>query len=163
MNTVLSVQASVLHAIESSNHSVSNHPPSSPCDSLVLRTTGLTAATLLPKIAPTGDGVIWASPLGGRLATTTGRIEFVIILRTNCSPPVASHPASRRRSYVRLQSSDQTLTRTLTSRIRSTRTRTPHRAPLGGAGDFALRHVSSHAAPHRARLGGSNDSPRWTS
>jgi hypothetical protein len=31
-----------------------------------------------------------------------GRIEFVI-LRTGRSPPVAPHPASRRRSYVRLQ------------------------------------------------------------
>jgi hypothetical protein len=48
----------------------------------------------------------WASPLVGRFATTTSRIEFVI-LRTSCSPPVASHPVSRRRSYVRLQSSDQ--------------------------------------------------------
>ena len=31
----------------------------------------------------------------------TGRIVFVI-LRTACSPPVAPHPASRRRSYLRL-------------------------------------------------------------
>ena len=34
--------------------------------------------------------------------TLTGRIEFVI-LRMDRSPPVAPHPASRRRSYVRLQ------------------------------------------------------------
>jgi hypothetical protein len=59
-------------------------------------------------------GVSWASPFPSRLATTTGRIEFVM-LRTSRSPPVASHPASRRRSYVRLQSSNPTSTRTCTS------------------------------------------------
>src|SRR4030042_6886213 len=36
-----------------------------------------------------------------RLATPQGRILFVI-LRTACPPPVALHPASRRRSYLRL-------------------------------------------------------------
>src|SRR4030042_4633501 len=36
-----------------------------------------------------------------RLATPQGRIVFVI-LRTACPPPVALHPASRRRSYLRL-------------------------------------------------------------
>jgi hypothetical protein len=50
---------------------------------------------------------IEASPLGGRLAATDGRIEFVI-LRTGRSPPGALHPASRRRSSGRLQ--DQTRT-----------------------------------------------------
>ena len=35
-----------------------------------------------------------------------GRIEFVI-LRTGRSPPVASHPASRRRSYSRLQAGER--------------------------------------------------------
>jgi hypothetical protein len=48
----------------------------------------------------------WASPVPSRLATTTGRIEFLIV-RTARSPPVASHPSLRRRSYFRLQSSDQ--------------------------------------------------------
>ncbi len=43
-----------------------------------------------------------ASPLDRRLARRYGRIEFVI-LRMALSPPVASHPASRRRSYIRLQ------------------------------------------------------------
>ena len=58
---------------------------------------------------PFGDpGVTWASPLPSGLATTTSRIEFVI-LRTSRSPPVALHPLSRGRSYFRLQSSDQTL------------------------------------------------------
>jgi hypothetical protein len=57
-------------------------------------------------ISPRPRRVIWASPLAGWLATTPGRIEFVI-LRTSRSPPVALHLASRRRSYVRLQSSDK--------------------------------------------------------
>ena len=37
---------------------------------------------------------------------TQGRIEFVI-LRTGRSPPVASHPASRRRGYSRLQAGER--------------------------------------------------------
>ena len=40
---------------------------------------------------------------GRRLAAALRRIEFVI-LRTDNSPPVALHPASRRRSYLRLRS-----------------------------------------------------------
>jgi len=39
-----------------------------------------------------------------RLAAPQGRIVFVI-LRTACSPPVAPHPASQRRSYLRLPES----------------------------------------------------------
>ncbi len=42
-----------------------------------------------------------ASPCMRRLAAPQGRIVFVI-LRTACSPPVALHPASQRRSYLRL-------------------------------------------------------------
>jgi len=42
-----------------------------------------------------------ASPWMRRLAAPQGRIVFVI-LRTACSPPVALHPASQRRSYLRL-------------------------------------------------------------
>ena len=42
-----------------------------------------------------------ASPCMRRLAAPQGRIVFVI-LRTACSPPVAPHPASQRRSYLRL-------------------------------------------------------------
>jgi len=49
---------------------------------------------------------VWASPFTSRLATAPGRIEFVI-LRTTRSPPVAPHPASRRRSYVRLQTGER--------------------------------------------------------
>jgi hypothetical protein len=53
-------------------------------------------------------------PLARRLATTSGRIEFVIILRTSSSPLVALHPLSRGRSYFRLRSSNPTSTRTFT-------------------------------------------------
>ena len=67
--------------------------------------------------------VTWASPLGSRLATTTGRIEFVI-LRTGRSPPVALHLLSRERSYHRLQNPNLTLTRTFTSRIQRAHRRT---------------------------------------
>ncbi len=46
-----------------------------------------------------------ASPYLRRLAPYESRIEFnhFVNLRTGCSPSVASHPASRRRSYGRLQ------------------------------------------------------------
>ena len=59
-----------------------------------------TAAPLFP-----GRSVNWASPLTRGLATTTGRNRFVI-LRTGRSPPVALHPASRRRSYLWLRGAD---------------------------------------------------------
>ena len=45
---------------------------------------------------------VWDSSFASRLSGQSGRIEFVN-LRTARSPPVALHPASRRRSYVRLQ------------------------------------------------------------
>ena len=73
---------------------------------------------------PRGTLASWASPLSSRLATTTGRIEFVVILRTDRSPPVALHPASRRRSYVRLQCSNPTLTGTCTPPIQHHHKRT---------------------------------------
>jgi hypothetical protein len=75
-------------------------------------------------VSPRPRRVIWASPFPSRLATTPDRIEFVMILRTSRSPPVALHLASRRRSYVQLQGSDSTLTRTCTSLVRSTYKRT---------------------------------------
>src|SRR5208282_2639162 len=56
-----------------------------------------------------GELASWASPLGYRLATATGRIEFAVadchqpLLRTGRSPPVALHPSLRRRSYLRLR------------------------------------------------------------
>jgi hypothetical protein len=56
---------------------------------------------------PSGTGASWASPFPSRLATVSGRIEFVF-LSTNGSSPVALHPASRRRSYFRLSGPDLT-------------------------------------------------------
>ena len=67
--------------------------------------------------------VTWASPLASRLATTTGRIEFVL-LRTGHSPPVALHLLSRERSYLRLQSTDHTLAGTSTPLIQRAHRRT---------------------------------------
>jgi hypothetical protein len=49
---------------------------------------------------------VQASPFARRLAEASSRIEFVI-LRTGRSPPVAPHPASRRRSYFRLQAGER--------------------------------------------------------
>ena len=54
---------------------------------------------------------------------TPGRNGFVI-LRTGRSPPVALHPASRRRSYSRLQVCSVILERTYTSLIKCARRRT---------------------------------------
>ena len=54
-----------------------------------------------PSASPP-QGRVWASPLCRRLARRYGRIEFLIV-RMARSPPVALHPASRRRSYNRLQ------------------------------------------------------------
>ena len=99
-----------------SGHSVSNHPLSSSKFGLVsLR--DLPSSRIHHPTHPLGrvpHDVTWASPLASRLTTTTGRIEFVS-LRTNHSPPVAPHPVSRRRSFVRIQSSNPTLMRTRTS------------------------------------------------
>ena len=91
--------------IKPSHRSASNHLLSSPGSSLV-SIPELTARSA-DRIPCEDLGVVWASPLSRRLATTTGRIEFVI-LRTSGSPPVALHPLSRGRSYFRLQGSDQT-------------------------------------------------------
>ena len=99
-----------------SGHSVSNHPLSSSKFGLVsLR--DLPSNRIRHPTHPLGrvpHDVNWASPLASRLTTTTGRIEFVS-LRTNHSPPDAPHPVSRRRSFVRIQSSNLTLMRTRTS------------------------------------------------
>jgi hypothetical protein len=123
MNSVLSVQVSLL--------TVLNLPiilsPATCCRSrgLVWFLPGTYRATWpLDHSHPCGTTASWASPLSSRLATTTGRIEFVVILRTDRSPPVALHLASRRRSYVRLQCSNPTLTGTCTPPIQHHRKRT---------------------------------------
>jgi hypothetical protein len=66
------------------------------------------------------------SPRKGRLATALRRIRFVI-LRTAGSPPVAPHPASRRRSYPRLRSPRPAPARTCT-----VLTKRPHRRTFPG-------------------------------
>jgi len=53
------------------------------------------------------------SPWNRKLVAAPRRIEFVC-LRTDLSPPVAPHPASRRRSYLWLRSLWHTPTRTFT-------------------------------------------------
>jgi hypothetical protein len=66
-----------------------------------------------PRYAPTrrfrshlsACGMFQASPRMSRLAATCRRIGFVI-LRAAFSPPIAPHPASQRRSYLRLHSCD---------------------------------------------------------
>jgi len=69
------------------------------------RPHGLGPPLVLPLVSRRSRSVR-ASPFPSRLATTSGRFGFVI-LRTGCSPPVASHPASRRRSYVRLSAGER--------------------------------------------------------
>ena len=49
---------------------------------------------------------VQASPFGRRLAGSGSRIEFAL-LRMNRSPPVAPHPASRRRSYSRFHAGER--------------------------------------------------------
>ena len=50
---------------------------------------------------------VWVSPVGRRLTATSGRIAFVIILRTDGSPRVALDSASRRRRYLQLQAGER--------------------------------------------------------
>jgi hypothetical protein len=88
---------------QTSNRSVSNHPTDflrrfPPCSSAKDSTT--------PLLFTRGYLGLWGRS-GLRLSLAgspivSGRIEFVIILRTGCSPLVAPHPALRRRSYVQL-------------------------------------------------------------
>jgi hypothetical protein len=68
-------------------------------------------------------GDVWASPLARGLATTAGRIAFVI-LRTGCSRRVAFPLLSRERSYPSLQSTGPALARTCTSLIQRAHRRT---------------------------------------
>lgn len=76
MNTVLSARVALLHAIEPSDHSVSNHP-------LPLSKSGLVSIRDLPCDTAhtvrilTDHCVNWASPVTNRLAATASCIEFV--------------------------------------------------------------------------------------
>jgi hypothetical protein len=59
---------------------------------------------------------VWTSPLMSKLVATYGRNVFAL-LRTASSPPVALHPASRRRSYLWLSGVGISRERTCTSQI----------------------------------------------
>ncbi len=87
-----------------------------------------------------------------RLAITPRRIEFVI-LRTASSPPVAPHPASQRRSYLRLRGSGFPRSRTFTLLNKRLHGRTPER-PLGAAGVLRRR------PRNRSNPGAGRDSDR---
>jgi hypothetical protein len=87
----------------------------------------------LPRLSPgqTSAGrwdrrhAVRGSPLASRLPDRLGRIRFVI-LRTGRSPPVASHPSSRRRSYCRLQVRNVNLVGTSTPPINRLQRRTSY-------------------------------------
>ena len=85
-------------------------------------------------------GCFQASPRMSRLATDLRRIRFVI-LQTAGSPPVAPHPASRRRSYLQLRSQRPAPARTctvLTKRPHGAHSCPRKRAPRANAPDAAL-------------------------
>ena len=105
-------QVSLLHGVKPSDRSVSNHPWPSSGSRSAFDLRGLPPDPSHDGRALRGQAY-WASPFTSRLATTRSRIEFVI-LRTSRSPPIAPHPVLRRRSYLRLQSPDQTLAGTST-------------------------------------------------
>ena len=101
----LDVQVSLLHVPNLPDHSVPNHP-ASPVVALPRYVLSL-SATDLPVAFQRSSRAYF--PHGSRLRhwlagspKRHGRNGFVI-LRTGRSPPVALHPASRRRSYSRLQ------------------------------------------------------------
>ncbi len=112
-------------------HSVSNHPRSLevafPLSAILAPFIGF-PRRLWMRPRPCADlsapqVFSQASPLASRLAGPSGRIEFVL-LRTGRSPSVASHPASRRRSYGRLQNYDAILEWTRTTLTSYARRRT---------------------------------------
>ncbi len=84
----------------------------------------------LPRLSP-GQTVgrrdcrraVGGSTFASRLPDRLGRNRFVI-LRTGRSPPVASHPASRRRSYFQLQVCNVNLAGTCTLQIKRLQRRT---------------------------------------
>ena len=88
---------------------------------------------------------VGGSPLASRLPDRLGRIRFVI-LRTGHSPPVASHPSSRRRSYFRLQVRNANLVGTRTPPIKRFQRRTGSvRRPATTVGwDKRMRSPTTH-------------------
>ena len=102
---------------------------------------------------------VQASPLASRLADGQGRNGFVI-LRTGLSPPVALHPASRRRSYIRLQAGECLPEEDLhlSERVRS-QAHKPRAAPwVRGS---PLYPVRPEGPRYRARMRRSVVAPPW--
>src|SRR5450432_1146329 len=120
MNTVCHPTGLLASRIESSHHSVSNHPPSPSGDTDWFLLQGLPSRKFSDlshphgRVPPTSVGL--RLQLAGSPRLKIGRIEFVL-LRTDGSPSVAPHPASQRRSNRRIQAPIQSLTRTSTSLI----------------------------------------------
>ena len=125
MNATLTGWISLLHVVEPSVRSVSNHL-SSPWGQCLFSAVRLTAEHGRCRLHRSRDQ--WRQSgftLTRGLAATTGRIEFVIILRTKRSCRIALHPLSRGRSYRPLQGLDITaLARTCTLPIQRAHRRT---------------------------------------
>jgi len=81
-----------------SNHSVVKHP--------MHPAVALTRYPSARQTSPSTIDGVRTSLLSSALVNTLGRITFVI-LRTGCSFSVALHPASRRRSYLQLQTGER--------------------------------------------------------
>ena len=81
-------QVSLIHVTRPSRPSASNHlcTPRGRFRTLPFNSTGFPLTR------------VWVSPFTRRLTSCTGRIEFLVV-RMSGSPPVAPHPALRRRSY----------------------------------------------------------------
>ena len=83
------------------------------------------SVTLSQPYLPSGH--VWVSPWVRRLTATPGRIVFAL-LRIACSPQVAPHPSSQRRSYFRLPGTGISRRRTFASQIAPAPRRTdPHK------------------------------------
>jgi hypothetical protein len=105
MNSVsLSPEVSLIHASGLLNHSVSKHLVGPDRRFITLPLSAIDFRSYRLRLC------YW---LAGS-PNLPGCIEFVI-LRTDRSPPVAPHPASRRRSYIRLQAAERMLEMTFTS------------------------------------------------
>jgi hypothetical protein len=131
MNTVCNPTGLPASRIESSHHSVSNHLLSSPKTWVGFRLRGLPLRSIFTSIAPTGQGSAqrhlgFAFDRQARHDNRPNRVRLYF-LRTDRSPPVALQPASRRRSFIRIQAPTRNLTRTCTSLIQRAGKRTCRR------------------------------------
>jgi hypothetical protein len=108
MNSVLSASGLLSYALE-----LPSVPSPPTCVSPVAAFAHYPSA---PRAPTTGHHCRLSAPVAtaaavsgfdvtSRLAGNTGRIEFVI-LRTGLSPPVALHPALRRRSYCQFRAGE---------------------------------------------------------